>query len=71
MTYQVLPVYLHGSHAETQYYVAEESVTAKQILSGDDSGVVCLVLQPEKAGQIAELLNAARERATETPQKNT
>lgn len=53
--YKVLSIHIHD--AETQTYVCEAHVTTQQILSGDDSGVVCLCLMPEMAPVIAGRLN--------------
>lgn len=48
-----------GEHKlqEEQVYVVEVGVTAEQILTGDDTGVICLCLVPEMAEQIAHRLS--------------
>lgn len=45
----------HGG--ETQVYLAEQRVTAEQIMSGDDAGVVCLCVDVAMADQLLGALN--------------
>lgn len=58
-TYHVVTVKIHQgtSDAEDLVYVAEASVTADHILSGNDEGVVCLCLMSDKAQLIAQALS--------------
>lgn len=45
--------------AETQVYLTEQKVTAEQILSGDDNGVVCLCVDLSMADQLLSALNSS------------
>lgn len=49
-----------GADRHVQEYVTLVGVTAEQIRSGDDTGVICLSLQPGYAAILAGLLNGAR-----------
>ncbi|RBO90450.1 hypothetical protein [Pseudochrobactrum asaccharolyticum] len=59
--YKVITITIEDEHSEVQTYVTLNSVKAAQILKGDDSGVVCLCIQPDSAQKIAALLNADHE----------
>lgn len=62
MTYKTITIGTElGEFAEAQTYVVEDAVSEEQILRGDDTGVVCLCIQPEMANQIAACLNAGGE----------
>lgn len=55
--YKTLSIRVPGPYSETQVYIAEESVTEEQVLGGEDDGIVCLCLMPDKAELISALLN--------------
>ena len=57
--YKKIEIHFAQDHGgETQVYLAEQRVTAEQIRSGDDSGVVCLCVDPSMADQLLGALNS-------------
>lgn len=61
--YKIISISIHDG-LETQHYIAESFVTEGQILSGDDSGVLCLCMSLDAAGLV---LCAMNEREDQTP----
>lgn len=58
--YKKIEIHFAQDHGgETQVYLAKEEVTAEQIMSGDDTGVVCLCVDPSMADALLSALNTA------------
>lgn len=55
--YKALIINLHDAPMERQVYVTEANVTEEQILGGDDTGVVCLLIDESLAELIVARLN--------------
>lgn len=56
MTARFKSITLHHGE-ERQVYVTEGSVTEEQILSGDDEGVICLMLDESQTDNVVSWLN--------------
>lgn len=59
-TYKKIEIHFAQDHGgETQTYIATEDVTPEQIMKGDDTGVVCLCVDPSMADHLLSALNQA------------
>jgi hypothetical protein len=60
--YKIISISIHEG-LETQHYIAEAFVTEGQILSGDDSGVLCLCMSLDAAGLVLSAMNEWADKA--------
>lgn len=57
--YKKIEIHFAQDHGgETQVYLTKQEVTAEQIMSGDDAGVVCLCVDSSMADQLLDALNS-------------